>query len=87
VDVTAQRELGSDLARRLWRTTSRWRAGSSTCSRTRSAMIHRIRRDEITTDVAARLVAEQFPQWSNLPLAPVALNGWDNTTFRLGMSC
>lgn len=41
-------------------------------------------RDTITADVAARLVAEQFPQWSGLPVVPVKLNGWDNTTFRLG---
>jgi aminoglycoside phosphotransferase (APT) family kinase protein len=43
-----------------------------------------MRRDEITVDVAGRLVAEQFPQWAGLPIAPVELNGWDNTTFRLG---
>lgn len=41
-------------------------------------------RDEITADVAARLVAGQFPQWASLPVVPVAVNGWDNTTFRLG---
>lgn len=41
-------------------------------------------RDEITAAVAARLVAGQFPQWAGLPVTPVALNGWDNTTFRLG---
>jgi aminoglycoside phosphotransferase (APT) family kinase protein len=41
-------------------------------------------RDQITADVAARLVADQFPQWADLPVVPVALNGWDNTTFRLG---
>lgn len=43
-----------------------------------------MRRDEITADVAARLVTGQFPQWAALPVTPVALNGWDNTTFRLG---
>ncbi len=43
-----------------------------------------MQRDRITADVAARLVAEQFPQWADLPVVPVALNGWDNTTFRLG---
>jgi aminoglycoside phosphotransferase (APT) family kinase protein len=32
----------------------------------------------------SQLVAEQFPQWSQLPVRPVDLNGWDNTTFRLG---
>ena len=41
-------------------------------------------RDEITADVAARLVAGQFPQWAHLPVVPVEINGWDNTTFRLG---
>lgn len=41
-------------------------------------------RDEITADLAARLVAEQFPQWAELPVVPVVLSGWDNTTFRLG---
>lgn len=41
-------------------------------------------RDDITADVAARLVAEQFPQWAGLPVEPVGLNGWDNRTFRLG---
>ncbi|MEX2373939.1 MAG: aminoglycoside phosphotransferase family protein [Dehalococcoidia bacterium] len=32
----------------------------------------------------ARLVAAQFPQWADLPVSPVELDGWDNTTFRLG---
>jgi aminoglycoside phosphotransferase (APT) family kinase protein len=41
-------------------------------------------RDTITAEVAARLVAGQFPQWVGLPVVPVKLNGWDNTTFRLG---
>lgn len=41
-------------------------------------------KEEITTDVAAQLVAQQFPQWADLPVLPVALDGWDNTTFRLG---
>lgn len=41
-------------------------------------------RSEITVAVAARLVAEQFPQWAELPVRPVDLGGWDNTTFRLG---
>jgi len=41
-------------------------------------------KDAITAAVAARLVAEQFPQWADLPVVPVALDGWDNTTFRLG---
>jgi aminoglycoside phosphotransferase (APT) family kinase protein len=43
-----------------------------------------VHRDRISADVAARLVAGQFPQWAGLPVVPVKLNGWDNTTFRLG---
>ena len=39
---------------------------------------------DITGAVAAGLVADQFPQWADLYVVPVALDGWDNTTFRLG---
>ena len=38
----------------------------------------------ITPELVSRLVAAQFPQWAGLPVTPVALDGWDNTTFRLG---
>ena len=31
-----------------------------------------------------RLIATQFPRWADLPIRPVELDGWDNTTFRLG---
>lgn len=31
-----------------------------------------------------RLIAEQFPRWSGLPVRPVAASGWDNRTFHLG---
>jgi aminoglycoside phosphotransferase (APT) family kinase protein len=34
-----------------------------------------VNEDEITADVAARLVAAQFPQWAGLPVTPVALKG------------
>jgi aminoglycoside phosphotransferase (APT) family kinase protein len=47
-------------------------------------MIVAVNKDEITADVAVRLVAAQFPQWAGLPVVPVALDGYDNTTFRLG---
>jgi len=42
--------------------------------------------DEIDAEVALvrRLLAAQFPQWADLPVTPVELDGWDNTTFRLG---
>jgi hypothetical protein len=47
-------------------------------------MIAVMDRDQITAEVAARLVAGQFPQWAGLPVVPVGLGGWDNITFRLG---
>jgi aminoglycoside phosphotransferase (APT) family kinase protein len=47
-------------------------------------MIVAVSKDEITADVAARLVAAQFPQWAGLPVPPVTPGGQDNATFRLG---
>ena len=44
----------------------------------------RVEKGDITAAVAAALVAEQFPEWADLAVVPVALDGWDNTTFRLG---
>lgn len=41
-------------------------------------------RDQIDAALAARLVAQQFPEWAELPVVPVEVNGWDNRTFRLG---
>jgi aminoglycoside phosphotransferase (APT) family kinase protein len=41
-------------------------------------------RDLIDSALAARLVAAQFPEWADLPVAPVEPAGWDNRTFRLG---
>ena len=38
----------------------------------------------ITPVLVSRLVAAQFPRWASLPVTPVDLDGWDNTTFRLG---
>ncbi len=43
-----------------------------------------ITRDAITAELAAALVARQFPAWAGLPVVPVAESGWDNRTFRLG---
>lgn len=31
-----------------------------------------------------RLLAAQQPQWADLPIEPVAVDGWDNRTYRLG---
>lgn len=44
----------------------------------------RVEREAVPAAVAAALIAEQYPEWAHLPLRPVALDGWDNTTFRLG---
>jgi aminoglycoside phosphotransferase (APT) family kinase protein len=38
----------------------------------------------IDEHLARRLVDDQFPQWADLPIAPVELDGVDNRTFRLG---
>lgn len=39
---------------------------------------------EITVELIRRLLTEQFPQWATLPIRPVAKDGWDNLTLRLG---
>lgn len=38
----------------------------------------------IDVALAQRLIDDQFPQWSHLPIAPVELSGHDNRTFHLG---
>jgi aminoglycoside phosphotransferase (APT) family kinase protein len=47
-------------------------------------MMPSVEKTAITADLAARLVAEQFPQWAGLPVRRVEPGGWDNVTFRLG---
>jgi aminoglycoside phosphotransferase (APT) family kinase protein len=39
---------------------------------------------EINVSLVKQLVAEQFPEWTQLPIEPVELSGWDNRTFHLG---
>ena len=39
---------------------------------------------EITTETAKKLIKDQFPQWQELPIRPVAKSGHDNRTFHLG---
>ena len=39
---------------------------------------------DVDAALVGRLVAGQFPQWADLPVTPVADDGWDNWTFRLG---
>ncbi len=41
-------------------------------------------RTVIDVPLVRRLIAGQFPQWSQLPLTAVQPGGWDNRTFRLG---
>jgi aminoglycoside phosphotransferase (APT) family kinase protein len=38
----------------------------------------------IDAALARRLIDSQFPQWSQLPITTVELDGWDNRSFRLG---
>lgn len=45
-----------------------------------------MRKADITPEVVTRLVASQFPDWASLGVTRVELDGWDNTTFRLGDS-
>jgi|SRR5215475_14558676 len=39
---------------------------------------------EIDATLVKQLIRTQFPQWAELPIAPVENGGWDNRTFRLG---
>jgi aminoglycoside phosphotransferase (APT) family kinase protein len=45
---------------------------------------HRDGRAGIDAGLVKRLLAAQFPQWSDLPVTPVEVDGWDNRTYRLG---
>ena len=38
----------------------------------------------IDAALVRRLVTAQLPQWADLPVAPVEVDGWDNRTYRLG---
>jgi aminoglycoside phosphotransferase (APT) family kinase protein len=40
----------------------------------------------IDAGLVRRLIKAQFPQWSDLPITPVKVDGWDNRTYRLGDS-
>lgn len=46
----------------------------------------KMHQDEVDTSAAlvGRLLAEQFPPWSDLPIAPVPSAGTDNALYRLG---
>jgi aminoglycoside phosphotransferase (APT) family kinase protein len=38
----------------------------------------------IDAALVQRLLAAQFPRWASLPVVAVAVDGWDNRTYRLG---
>ena len=40
----------------------------------------------IDINLVRKLIDSQFPEWSGLPINPVARSGWDNRTFRLGQA-
>ncbi|GAA1580550.1 aminoglycoside phosphotransferase family protein [Kribbella karoonensis] len=46
--------------------------------------LHQDGRAGIDAALVRRLIAQQFPQWADLPVTPVAVDGWDNRTYRLG---
>ncbi|MDQ2994999.1 MAG: aminoglycoside phosphotransferase family protein [Pseudomonadota bacterium] len=39
---------------------------------------------QINSSLVHQLITQQFPQWVDLPITPVAFSGWDNKTFHLG---
>lgn len=41
-------------------------------------------RGGIDVGLVKRLVKAQFPQWADLAIQPVKVDGWDNRTYRLG---
>ena len=45
-----------------------------------------VRKADITAELVAGLIEDQFPQWADLPVRPVEADGIDNTTFRLGQT-
>jgi aminoglycoside phosphotransferase (APT) family kinase protein len=45
---------------------------------------HQDGRAGIDAALVRRLIAAQFPQWAELPVTPVKIDGWDNRTYRLG---
>ena len=46
--------------------------------------IHQDGRAGIDAALVRRLITRQFPQWADLPVTPVKIDGWDNRTYRLG---
>ena len=47
-------------------------------------MVASTEKQKFPLSTVKELIAEQFPQWSKLPITPVVPGGWDNHTYRLG---
>jgi aminoglycoside phosphotransferase (APT) family kinase protein len=43
-----------------------------------------VRKADITVELVSQLVRTQFPEWAQLSIRSVDVDGWDNATFRLG---
>jgi len=43
-----------------------------------------VRKADVTVELVSQLVSTQFPEWKQLRVRPVEVDGWDNATFRLG---
>lgn len=72
--------------------TSTWRRAANSIARLShswdarrmTTQLHADGRAGIDAGLVRRLIAAQFPEWRNLPVTPVAVDGWDNRTYRLG---
>ncbi len=58
--------------------------GRSTGMRLSSSHTRPAAEVDVDARLVRRLVARQFPHWSDLELSKVASPGWDNTIYRLG---
>jgi len=43
-----------------------------------------VKKPDITADVVTCLLREQFPHPTHLPVTPMDVDGWDNSSFRVG---
>ncbi|HBF29293.1 aminoglycoside phosphotransferase family protein [Rhizobium sp.] len=41
-------------------------------------------RRTLSVELVCELIADQFPQWADLPITPILPGGWNNRSFRLG---
>ncbi len=47
-------------------------------------MSSNVKKPDITADVVTCLLREQFPHPTHLPVTPMDVDGWDNSSFRVG---